>query len=212
MDEHKQIDWQAIANNPNATGRRAIAANELERVGSDFMITDALSHKAEAGLFVMQVINGNIDGNPVKPTGGAAAAAGREYWLRVLMDKWGKPVKPGDKIEWLRGRSRRSHTTGKKITIREIKELERRGELRTIEDWGEATVNKYGCIVLAFHDAATLLDLRGVHHTSKRPLTGMKEKAGEATKCPDGANRLQHFWLYEEVPPWEVAEMAEKEE
>ncbi len=212
MAERKELDWAAIANNPNEMKKRATAADELERVGADFMISDALSHKMEAGHFVLQCINGNINGRPAPAKRGALAAAQRQYKLRVLMDKWGEPVKPGDKVEWKRGQDLRNHVTGNKITAADIKELIRRGELRTIQDWGEAEVDGDLCITVDFADAAQLLDTRGVHYNSDAPITGMREKSSEPAECRDGVIRTQHFWLYEEVPPGEVAETGNEEE
>ena len=207
--ERKQLDWQGIANIHAVLQRREKILKELERVGDDFMITDALSRVSEGGLFVLQSIQGNVDGQPVPRDSGSDRAYRRTYWLRVLSDQWGRPVKPGDEVEWKVGQRMRD-AMGRKYTRRQINDFIRRGEIRQIEYWHSAIVNEHGCIEVSFEDAALLLDTRGVHYASKQPLTGMKRVAGGPTKTPDGQMLTRHYWLYEEVPPEEVERLRSK--
>ncbi|MHC4179377.1 MAG: hypothetical protein ACYSWU_17835 [Planctomycetota bacterium] len=198
--QHNQIDWTAVSMHPAAIRRRAAAVAELERVGEDFEITDALAHPGEGGLLVLQMINGNVNGQKAERDRGAEKAYRKQYKLRVLQDMWGDEVEPGDKIEWRMGRRLRD-ALGKKLTNRHINDLKRRGEIRTVEIWHDAIVDEDGCITVPFEDACMLLDTRGVHYVAKTPLTGMPERSAQPNKRADnGEMGTKHFWLYEEVP------------
>jgi hypothetical protein len=130
----------------------------------------------------------------------------RRYKIRILKDKWGEPVETGQEIEWMCGRITRD-PFGKKLTNAYYKDMVRRGKQRSLEIWHSATVDKHGCIDVGFKDAAILLSERGLHFESKEPLCRYRDVSSEPVKCKDGKMRLQHFWLYEEVPPWEYEQL-----
>ena len=202
------VDWTAITMHPAGNRRQQAVMEELDRVGEAFSLEDALSHGADGGLWMLQFVNGNVNGQAVPRSAAADAAYRKRYRVLVRKDKWGQPVKPGDLVEWRMGMRTRDFQ-GRKYTITRIKDMERRGELRTIETWHEATVDEHGCISIPFEDALHLLSTRGTFWRSGRPLSGYRETAKEATAIPGGGGRLQHFWLYAEVPEAEYQKLGD---
>lgn len=182
----ERINFDDIAIHPDSTVRQRKLLEQMDKCKEGVLITDCLANDKRGGLQVMQILQ------KTKPN--------RRYKIRVLKDMWGDPVKPGDTIEWHFATAHRD-PFGKKITNAYKKDLIRRGAIREIETWHDATVDKHGCIDVPFEDAAILLNTRGVHFESKEPLCRMKETASPSNK------RLQHYWLYEEVPPWEYEKL-----
>lgn len=192
--EHINFD-HIIAQTAREYKVRAIMS-EINRVGiENVMISDCLANVDREGLMVMRTLHDHFLQN-------------RDlfYRIKVLSDRWGNPVKPGDKIEWKAGRKVRD-PFGKKFTQHQIKQFEQRGELRLIEIWHNATVDSKGCIKVKFDDAALLLDTRGVHYLSGRPLTSMPEK--DPIDDRDKVTRVQFYWLYEEINPEAYASLPE---
>lgn len=192
----ERVKYDEIVIHPSKDVRQRKMQDEMARCGEGVLITDCLANSSRGGLQIMQILT--------------HMHSDRRYKIRVLSDKWGNPVKPGDKIEWHVSTMFRD-AFGKKITNRQKTEMARRGTLRDIETWHEAEVDEHGCIDVSLADAGILLNTRGLHFESKEPLcTHHKRVASEPTKTPDGTMRLQHYWLYEEVPPWEYEKLIKK--
>jgi hypothetical protein len=189
-----KIDFGAIASNTGREYKIRAIQSEIERVGiQNIAISDCLVNTDRDGLFIMRMLHDHYRNN-----------RDLNYKIRVRHDLWGKPVKPGDKIEWKFGRKIRD-AFGRKYTQQQLRDYTRRGELRQIEIWHHAIVDEAGCITVGFEDAAMLLSERGVHYESKQPITRMPERAKSITydtydKESRKALGTQHFWLYEEVP------------
>lgn len=190
------IDFQKIQSTTGRDFKLMAITSEIKRVGfENITITECLSNRDRDGLLIMKALQDHANRNQ----------GTIRYKIRVLKDRWGKPVYPGDKVEWKFERLKRDFL-GKKITNRAYKEAKLRGEERTIEIWHEAIVDKKGCIDVPFEDAARLLDTRGVHYKSGQPLMRMPETERFVRRDSydkDYAQVIgkQHFWLYSEAPP-----------
>jgi hypothetical protein len=189
-----KIDFGLIASNTGREYKIRAITSEIERVGiQNIAISDCLVNTDRDGLFVMRTLHEHYRNN-----------RDLRYKIKVRCDLWGKPVQPGQRLEWKFGRKVRD-PFGRKYTQQQIKDYTRRGELRQIEIWHNAVVDESGCITVGFEDAAILLSERGVHYESKQPITRMPERAramsydsyDKDSRKPVGT---QHFWLYEEVP------------
>lgn len=186
----EHIDFSKIAAQTGRDYKTRAILSEVDRVGiNNVMISDCLVNVDRDGLMVMRTLHNHFMQN-------------RDlfYKIHVIQDLWGNPVKPGQKIEWKAGMKKRD-PFGKKYSIQQIKNFQRRGELRQIEIWHNATVDDKGCINVSFEDAAILLSERGVHYLSKEPITTMPEKSKITIdpKTNKPVKPVQFFWLYEEV-------------
>jgi hypothetical protein len=186
-----KIDFSKIVAQSSREYKVRAIESELQRVGrQNVCLSDCLVNQDREGLFVMRMLHEHHK-----------QFHDLFYKIKVLKDLWGKPVKPGDKVEWKAGRRVRD-AFGNKYTLQQIKDYERRGELRQIEIWHNATVDEKGCISVGFEDAAILLSERGVHYESGVPITGMKETSKETIHPHTGKalKPVQHYWLYSECP------------
>ncbi len=192
--DNPRIDFDRISQQAVSSIRNGVISNEIDKCNGEVLISDCLSHKDQSGLIVMQILD--------------KENTQLRFRIKILKDKWGEPVEPGTKYEWFVEREVRDRF-GKKHTQNDIRRLTQVNRIRSIEVWNSAIVDEYGCIEVGFRDAALLLDTRGVHFESGFPLTRYKETSSAPSKRPDGSVKLQHYWLYQEVPSWEYNEMVD---
>ena len=203
-DRDKRIDFRQITSHHAQDMRRRATIDECEKVGwSNILLTDCLTERDSGGLHVLVILHNRES----EVTGDDRT----RYKIKVLIDRWGQPVKPGDKIEWLFDQRARDPLTGKKYTNQMRKTLTRMGRADEFQIHHSATVDKHGCIEVGLYDAQLLLSRWGVHPDSQQPLGRYHETATDPVKDPQtGKMRLQHFWRYQEVPAWEYAELSKK--
>lgn len=203
----KRIDFAVISQQEGPEYTAHAIREQMELVGDDLCLTDCFVNKDRGGSLILRALD-NMGYNKM-------------FTIFIRHDKWGNPVKPGQVYEWFVERKRRD-MFGKLFTQHDIKRMLQTGNIRDIEVWNSAVVDEKCRIKVPYSDACILLNTRGVHFESKQPLTVYKEHASSPTpirklypdeKMTDVECRLQHFWLYEEVPNWvlEEEEFAELE-
>ena len=191
------INFDKISTTTGRDYKMMAITDEIKRVGfPNITITECLANRQRDGLLILKALENYANRNEQTC----------RYKIRVHCDRWGKPVLPGDKVQWKFERLKRD-MFGRKITNRQYKEAKMRGEEREIEIWHDAIVDKKGCIDVPFEDATRLLNTRGIHYHSGMPLMeGYQKTARMVTRDipdPDYAVVIgrKHYWRYSEAPP-----------
>ncbi len=192
MTEEKRIDFQRVAHSKPGTELLQTIEHEINRVGY-VCLTDCMSNRDRSGSAVLASMDAM---EKSKMENGE----GSRYRIRVLRDKWGKPVPPGSKVEWKVGHVTRIH--GVPMTSHKAKKMERRGEGEKLIKMRSATVDKYGCIDVMYADASQLLNLHGVHFEAGTGICTKREVSSGQRVDEFGNRRHLWNWLYEEAPPW----------
>lgn len=194
-----KINYEYISAQHAAEQKHRAIASELDRIGPENVsLEECLINKDRYGLLIIQKLidihneNHNLF-----------------YKIKVLQDIWGEKVLPGQKIQW-KYKIRHRDTFGKKLSMKEIKAIYRRGEGHKIDVYHSAVVDSKGCINVPIEDALILLDLNGVTAHGE-PICQKPEKTKE---IKDAQGRLvkpaQHFWLYQEVSQEDYETLPEK--
>ena len=190
LSKVKRINFALIGQQRTRPQKEQTLLEEIARCDNEIIITDCLVNKGNGGLDIMHYITQTEKQMPM-----------RRFKIKVLKDMWGKPVQPGDKVEWVRNRKTRT-PFGVKMRHAHIASMISQGREREVIDFGEATVDNKGCIDVGFFDAGMLLNTRGVFlNNPKIPLTQYKETSTKPSHNNQADKfQLQHFWLYQEVP------------
>lgn len=188
----ERLDFEMIGSIQGAENKIRNIHDQLERVGMEnISLSDCIINRDRDGGMILNLLHDY------------AVQGTLNYKIKVLMDVNGNPVKPGDRIEWKHSIKKRD-IFGKKLTITQIKNYIRRGEIRMVENWHSAVVDNKGCMSVGFEDACILLSQFGVHHDTKQALTSMPEKTKTVgydsyEKESRKATGLTYFWRYMEV-------------
>jgi hypothetical protein len=197
-----RIDFERIGGIQGAESKILNIHDQVERIGfENIALSDCLMNRDRDGSMILNLLQEY------------ASQGTLNYKIKVLIDVNGNPVKPGDVIEWKHSIKKRD-IFNKKLTMVQIKNFQRRGEIRKIENWHSAVVDNKGCISVSFDDACILLSQFGVHFESKQPLTSMPEKTKTVgydsyEKDTRKSTGLTYFWRYMEVPADKYAKLPE---
>ncbi|MCP4640280.1 MAG: hypothetical protein GY851_07610 [bacterium] len=203
-DGRKGIDYRAIANEHVLQRKRAVAREQFNEAAY-VSVSDAMVNITRGGEVVLEKL-GAESRTGIKDKAGVSSLTNQRAWkLRVLCDRWGMPVKPGDVIKYKADLTNKDED-GNKLTSRDIKDMKRRGAYNLVTTHA-LVVDDRGCLTALFEDASKLLKTHGVHYVSGEPITGLKELSGALKDAPDGSKKHVHNWRYVEVPPWEYDEL-----
>jgi hypothetical protein len=212
MNDYR-IDFEAIAITPKGQQRTAKIMNEIERVGH-VVLSDCFVNDTQCGLQVLDVLERMFIVNE------QAVGTHRNYRLKVLRDKWGDPVRPGDKVRWkAQVHSRQLRGAGDPLTSTIAEDMKRRGEGSKLVEMGEAVVDEYGTITLGYKAAAQLISNHGQHYANvndegqKLGICMQKECSSKPVRIESsGRKRYRWNWLYEEVVPGTELELWKEPE
>ena len=129
------------------------------------------------------------------------------WHIEVIRDEWGRKPQPGDKVVRilkLPYKDRDGNVIGGHDLSRMIADgtFKQRFEIEV-----EFEVDEKGCIECEYHDAMHFLNLRGIHHTTRVPMTNKPEQSAEPADYPGGGKKHVWYWRYREVPKEEYDKM-----
>ncbi|MHC4575107.1 MAG: hypothetical protein ACYS76_13410 [Planctomycetota bacterium] len=197
------IDWKAISSAPHGPEKTQKIVDEIGRV-EHVVLSDCLVNRKRGGSLVLEALEKMI------PMEERSQNKYRRYKLRVLRDKLGNPVRPGETVTWKQQLITRSmNGIGEPLTNRQMEAMKRRGEGDKLVQTGNATVDEYGCIEVGFLDASQLLNNHGQHYRNTNESgqkTGICPQREVSTKTVmvDGEPQTKRYkwnWRFEEVPP-----------
>jgi hypothetical protein len=188
----KLVNWPAMMASPTKTDKKTVCLQELERLGADFALTDAMTHGDMGGIYFMEALQAENEGRVRLRN--APRAGARMFRLRCLVHANGAPVVAGDTISW-KIDNVRTDSAGKPLTTRKAKDMARRGE--DLEVRNDAVVDDDLCISVPYSDAAILLAQFGTQETSK--------------KREQGRDNGTRNWRFIEQPLWLRAQHSEQE-
>lgn len=174
-------------------------AEEFKAAGN-FPLSDVLIQHTNAATHILKLLADEAKYGSVNPrTGRRDTTIRRTYRIKVLCDMWGRPVSPGDVVEW-KADIRRRDPMGRKYTTKDMMELRRQNREDEFTEYHAAEVDSDGCIAVEFDDAGKLLITHGVHYATGGPICSHKETSSKPKMAPDGSMRHRHNWMYVEVP------------
>jgi hypothetical protein len=179
----KLVNWPSMMASPTKTDKKSVCLQELERLGSEFALTDAITHYDMGGIYFLEALQAESEGRVRLKN--AARNGTRLFCLRCLAGEKGEPVKAGDVVSW-KVDNVRTDAAGKPLTTRKAKDMARRGEEMEIRN--DAVVDDDLCIYVPYRDASILLHQFGTQETSKK-----REK---------GRDGHPYNWRFCEQPLW----------
>lgn len=125
----------------------------------------------------------------------------KKYYLKVIKDIWGQPVKPGDKVRReFKEKLHRAPGTPihHKILTASVRSGNWEKDFLRFEDF---VIDEKGCIKCSAGDMWYFLSHFGIHCYSREPISFHvnETSAGPQKVQSDGSMKHRHYWLYEEV-------------
>lgn len=186
------MNYDLIGTKVNRQDKQAEILAQFRKAGDTVSITDALLNIGRGGSDVLVFL--------------AEEGVQRKFYIEVLCDRWGKPVKDEDVVEWTVDKGNKDEFK-QKMNARLMREMVRRGDGARFTDRYSAVVRN-GCIHVDRKAAVQLLNLHGVAHTGS-PLSRLREVGSAEKIMPDGETGHVHNWRFMEIPASEYAEREE---
>lgn len=178
--------------------REARSFDETQAVIKD-MLAESREKKDE--IFISDLIINDRSGGAFPLLERLRKDHGKRYFLKVIKDQWGRPVKPGDVVKRI-FKEPLHRVPGTPISSAVISASVKAGTFA--DDFlhhEEFVIDDKGCIHCSADDMFYFLTHFGVHCYSRETLSmHPNETSGEPAKVPGtGEMKHRHYWLYEEV-------------
>ena len=184
--KNRLVDWKSVLTGTTTQQRRSYALAEMQRLGPDLSLTDAMMNSARGGLQMMELLELEEKGSLRRPDGRRMVGDARSFRIRCVRHVDGSPIAPGEEVSWKVAPVTRDEM-GRPLTTKMMRSMARRGE--PLELRNAAIVDQDNCITVGFSDAALLLTRFGFDTSAYRE----KERGVE-----------RYTWLYHEEPLWLV--------
>lgn len=185
------MNYDLIATKVGRADKQDEILRQFKQAGDAVTITDALLNIKRGGSDILVFL--------------AKEGVQRMFYIRVLCDRWGNPVKDKDTVEWTVDKGNKDEFDQKR-NARQMREMSRRGHGERFIDRFSAEV-KHGCIYVDRKAAVQLLNLHGVAYKSGDPLSRLRERGSAKKIMPNGKTGQVHNWRFMEVPASEYAEL-----